>query len=129
MKTKSKEEYFAVARYIAFMIEQTRKKMMSEVTKETLEWANKPFDIVTNEKGNVGFIQEVSVNDCQSTPESQISYAVNWMVGDNYKHAWFDHDELTVHGNILIKIAECACHPMGHNDSSVQKLFNAMDRD
>jgi len=101
---------------------------MSEVTEETLEWAHKPFDIVTDEKGNTGFIQEVNVSSCQDSQEAQISYAVNWMVGGNNKHAWFNHSELTVHGNILIKIAECACHPMGNNGSSVQKLFNAMNR-
>lgn len=97
---------------------------MSEVTNKTLQWAYKPFDIVTDEKGNVGFIQEVSVNSCQDTPNSQISYAVSWLVGDNYKHAWFDHDELTKHCNLFVKIAEASCHPSGSNSYSVQSLFN-----
>ncbi|MHC4616799.1 MAG: hypothetical protein ACYTEQ_03500 [Planctomycetota bacterium] len=96
---------------------------MSEVTQETMNWAHKPFDVVTDEQGNVGFIQEVSVNDAQDRPETQIRYAVCWLVGDNSKHAWFDHHELTVHGNLLIKIAECACHPIGRNGRYVQKLF------
>ena len=99
---------------------------MSEVKKETLAWAYKPFDIVTygdRNDLNVGFIQEVSVNDSQDSPEHQISYAVNWMVGNEWKHAWFDHEELTVHGNLLIKIAECACHPMGNNARRVTDLF------
>lgn len=100
---------------------------MSKVAKETLRWAYKPFDLVADKKGNVGFIQEVSVNNCQETPNAQISYAVNWMIGNNDKYAWFLHKELTVHGNILIKIAECACHPMGNNARSVQNLFSAMD--
>ena len=95
------------------------------VTKETLEWANKPYDIVTDGKGNVGFIREVSVNDSQSSPEHQISYAVNWMVGDNPKSAWFHHEELEVHGNILIKIAESSCEGSGKHD--VKMLFNHMN--
>jgi len=59
---------------------------MSEVTRETLNWAHKPFDVVTDSHGNVGFIQEVSVNECQDDPNSQISYAVNWMVGNSTKY-------------------------------------------
>lgn len=101
---------------------------MNEVTKETLDWAYKPFDVVTNKNGDVGFIQEVNVNDCQSNPYHQISYTVNWLVGDEYKDAWFNHDELTVHCNLFIKIAESACHPMGHKSRWVQTLFNNMDR-
>jgi hypothetical protein len=96
---------------------------MGTVTDETINWAHKPFDIVTDDKGNVGFIQEVGVSDCQDEPVHQISYAVEWMVGGEHKHAWFDHDELTVHGNILVKIAECSCHPSGQNKSSVKRLM------
>ena len=101
---------------------------MYEVTQETLDNAYKPFDVVTNGNGDVGFIQEVSVNDCQDIPENQIRYAVNWLVGKENKRAWFDHHELTLHCNLLIKIAESACHPMGHNSGHVQKLFNSMNR-
>ena len=102
---------------------------MYEIKQETLINAYKPFDIVTNKNGDVGFIQEVSVNDCQDEAKHQISYAVNWLVGDEYKHAWFSHDELTMHCNLFVKIAESACHPMGRNESKVQILFNAMNRD
>ena len=102
---------------------------MYEIKQETLNNAYKPFDVVTNKNGDVGFIQEVSVNDCQDEPSRQISYAVNWLVGNEYKHAWFGHDELTLHCNLFIKIAESACHPMGDNSSKVQSLFNAMNRD
>lgn len=101
---------------------------MNVVTKETLVWAHKPFDIVTNKKGDVGFIQEVSANSCQDKPKHQIRYAVCWIVGSEYKHAWFYHEELTPHGNLFVKIAECACHPMGHNDRNVQDLFNAWSK-
>ena len=57
---------------------------MYEIKQETLNNAYKPFDVVTNKNGDVGFIQEVSVNDCQDEPSRQISYAVNWLVGDEY---------------------------------------------
>ena len=97
---------------------------MYEVKEETLKWAYKPYDVVTNENGDVGFIQEVSVNSSQSHPEHQISYAVEWMVGDVSKHAWFSHNELTVHCNIFIKIAESSCHPMGSNSRAVKDLFD-----
>ncbi len=102
---------------------------MYEITKETLVWAYKPFDVVTNKGGDVGFIQEVSVNDCQDSPEHQISYAVNWLVGNEYKHAWFDHEELTVHCNLFVKIAESSCHPAGGGAESVRSLFNNMAMD
>lgn len=96
---------------------------MHEVKKETLKNAHKPFDIVTDKNNNVGFIREVSVNDSQINASNQISYAVEWLIGNQNKTAWFDHSELTTHGNILLKIAECACHPMGGNDKWVSKLF------
>lgn len=101
---------------------------MYEIKKETLEWAHKPYDIVTDIEGNVGFIQEVSVNDCQESPEAQISYSVNWLTGDNYKTAWFDHDELTYQCNMFVKIAESSCHAFGSSANSVQALFNHINK-
>ena len=101
---------------------------MNEITEETLNWAYKPFDVVTNDDGGVGFIQEVSVNRCQGDKVHQISYAVNWLTGNGYKHAWFRHAELTMHCNLFIKIAESACHPSGGSSESVQTLFNSMNR-
>ena len=96
---------------------------MYTIDQETLENAHKPYDVVSDKDGNVGFIQEVSVNECQPKG-GQISYAVNWLTGDNRKHAWFDHSELKYHTNLFIKIAESSCHPMGRNDDYVEKLFN-----
>jgi hypothetical protein len=95
---------------------------MFEIKKETLQKAYKPYDIVTDSENNVGFIQEVSVNDSQNNFDSQIQYSVNWLIGHN-KIAWFDHNELKRHCNLFIKIAESSCHPMGHNDSWIEKLF------
>lgn len=95
---------------------------MKEVSDETLKLAYKPFDIVTDQLGNVGFIWEVNVNRCQPLPENQISYSVKWIVGNQSKVAWFDHNELKKHGNIQIKIAECMCHPFGNNSKHVEKL-------
>ncbi len=98
--------------------------MKNEIEKETFEKAHKPFDVVTNKNGDVGFIQEVNVNSSQKGFNNQISYAVNWLVGSTTKHAWFDHGELTVHCNLFIKIGESACHPIGHNSVFVKTLFN-----
>ena len=78
------------------------------VSEKTLKNAYKPYDIVTDKNGNVGFIQEVDINDCQ--PEThQISYSVEWIVGQGEKTAWYNHEELTKHCNIFVKIAECSC--------------------
>lgn len=95
---------------------------MYEVKQETLINAYKPFDVVTNEEGDVGFVSEVSVNDCQDHPKHQISYHITWLVGRSY-NAWWDHEKLTLHSNLMIKIAECMCHPMGHNSKHVETLF------
>ena len=95
---------------------------MFKITEETLKNAYKPYDIVTNENGDVGFIQEVNINDGQPEPY-QIDYAVNWLVGDETKHAWFDHSELKKHCNFFVKIAESSCHPSGNNEMEVSKLM------
>lgn len=99
---------------------------MYEVKSKTLEWAHKPFDVVTDKGGSVGFIEEVSVNICQSSPESQIKYSVSWMTGKTTKHAWFDHDELTVHCNIFVKLAENMCNGHGNNSKFVRTLLGSM---
>jgi hypothetical protein len=96
---------------------------MYEVTNETLIKAYKPYDVVTDNDGNVGFIQEVSVNSCQEGFKNQISYAINWLVSNNNKIAWFNHNELKVHCNMFIKIAESSCHPSGRNKEWVTSLF------
>ncbi len=95
---------------------------MYEISEKTLICAYKPFDVVTDEKGNVGFIQEVNVNDCQ--PEGyQISYAVDWLVGVGSKNAWYDHCDLIKHCNLFVKIAECSCHPFGSSKRKVKMLM------
>ena len=96
---------------------------MYTVDKETLENAYKPYDVVSDERGSVGFIQEVNINECQ--PKGcQISYAVNWLTGNNRKYAWFVHSELTYHTNIFVEIAESSCHPSGGKSEYVKTLFN-----
>lgn len=94
------------------------------VLKSTLDKAHKPFDLVTDKDGNVGLIRETSINDCQPTPEHQLKYSVEWLVGDATKVAWFDHDELTAHCNLFVKIAQMSCHPHGNNKKYVHTLFN-----
>ena len=96
---------------------------MNEVTKETLEKAYKPYDVVTNKNGDVGFIQETSVNDCQKGFNSQINYSITWIVGTETRSAWWGHHELKRHTNIFIEIAKCSCHPFGNNEAWVEKLM------
>ena len=95
---------------------------MYKVTEEVLKNSFKPYDVVTDKNGNVGFIQEVSVNECQPAPH-KISYSVEWMVGRGEKSAWYNHSELTKHCNIFVKIAECSCHPFGNNERKVSQLM------
>ena len=96
---------------------------MSEILPETIKNTHNPLDIVTDKDGNVGLIQEVSLNDCQVTPKHQVSYSVTWLTGNNGIHAWFYHDDLKRHCNLFEKISEMACHPMGRNERHVKKLF------
>lgn len=98
---------------------------MNEVTQETLIKAFKPYDIITDKNGNVGIITEVNVNECQEGFDNQISYSVEWLVGIGDKNAWYIHEELKSHCNMLIKIAEFSCHPFGCNKSKVKSLFKA----
>jgi hypothetical protein len=95
-----------------------------KIEKETLQKAYKPYDVVTDIDDNVGLIQEVNINTCQSGFDSQIEYSVCWLIRKtNPKCAWFDHEELTSHCNLFFKIAENSCHPMGNNSDWVKKLF------
>ena len=86
-----------------------------------MDKSHKPFDIVTCGE-NVGFIVEVNV-----MPDERFSYCVKWFITPTsfVKTAWFDHDELTVHGNFFEMIAEKMCHPFGNNAQWVSKIFNA----
>lgn len=97
---------------------------MSKVKKETLDKSYKPYDIVTDKNGNVGFIQEVSVNESQDNFESQISYSIEWLVGSSY-NAWHNHDSLKRHCNLFVMIAKASCHPFGNNEKKVVDLFNS----
>ncbi len=96
---------------------------MYTVSKETLEKAYKPYDIVTDRHKNVGYISEVNINDCQEGFEDQISYSINWLVGNQDKIAWWDHKELTRHCNLFVKIAESSTHPMGDGERWVKPLL------
>lgn len=101
---------------------------MYSVTDDTIKWSYKPYDLVENlDDGSIGFIQEVNINECQVTPNEQISYAVEWMIGPCTKHAWFKHDELKKHCNIFQKIAEASCHGAGGGAYKVKRFFNLME--
>jgi hypothetical protein len=97
--------------------------MFYEVSDQTINNAYKPFDIVTNKNGDVGFIKEVNVNDSQETPNCQVSYSVRWLVGTETKCAWFSQKELKVHCNLFVEIAKNLCHPFGDNSRWVDKLM------
>lgn len=58
---------------------------MYTVTDESLHKAYKPLDIVSDKHGNVGMIREVSVNNCQTSFEHQISYAITWLLARREK--------------------------------------------
>ena len=95
---------------------------MYKVEESTLNKAFKPFDIVSDKHGNVGFITEVSVNDCQQNPGSQISYSVDWLVGSSH-NSWYAHRNLISHCNLFVKIAEATCNGHGHNNVHVKRLL------
>ena len=96
---------------------------MSKPIDEAIDKAHKPYDLVTDKCNNVGIITEVNINACQSSIDEILSYSVALVIGNNVKSAWFKHDELTVHGNIFIIIAEESCHPMGRNARHVKDLL------
>lgn len=100
--------------------QQQIKKEQDDLQKKLIA-SYKPYDVVSDKNGNVGFIQEVSINQDNAT------YVVSWMVGDIDKDAWFYEKELTLHCNIFVKIAEASCHPSGDGECQVKGLFNAMN--
>jgi len=86
---------------------------MYEIPEEKLRNAYKPYDIVTDSDGNVGFISKVSMNTGQPPESEQISYAVGWLTGNVNKVAWFYRSQLTKHCNMFVKIAMESCHSYG----------------
>ena len=94
---------------------------MSEISEETIRKCYKPYDVVTNKDNDVGYIQEVNLNDCQDGFDNQVSYSVNWLVGHSY-NAWWKHNDLTKHGNIFEEIARNSCHPFGGGKRSIDKI-------
>jgi len=96
---------------------------MNEITEETLSKVHRPFDFVMSKKGGFGYIQEVSINECQEGFDNQVSYSVNWIISKDEKNAWWDHEDLTVHGNMFKELAKCACHPFGSNKLMIDKIM------
>ena len=87
--------------------------------------AHKPYDVITI-KGfeGVAIINETSCNSCQDGFEDQISYSVEWLTGKEHKIAWFRHDDITVHSNIFIVIAELSCHSFSASGNVKNVLGN-----
>ena len=99
--------------------------MFYEITDETYKKAYKPYDIVTDFLGNVGYIEEVSLNHCQPKDHAQVSYSVQWLIGaESLKCAWYSHSELTRHCNLFVKIAESSRHDFTTNKKDLQKLLS-----
>ncbi len=97
---------------------------MGKATKETLNKVHKPYDFVESKKGSLGFIEEVSINECQNGFDNQVSYAVNWIKHVAYeKGAWWRHEDLTVLGNLFKEIAKCSVHPSGTNRCMIDKIM------
>lgn len=94
--------------------------------KEYIEKAHKPFDCVILEDGSVGFIKEVSINDCQESFDRCVSYSIHWIENRGYnKTAWFSHKELegNIYNNFMFEVAKCMVHPFGNNEKYVDRLF------
>jgi len=91
---------------------------MTELTQEMLKESYKPFDVVTDKEGNVGLITEVSI--VQNIP----TYVVEWLVGRGNRQAWYESEDLIVHCNMFVKIAQSTCHPAGGSERYVPALFN-----
>lgn len=91
---------------------------------ESIKMAYKPYDVVTDKFNNVGFIQEVSINACQSTVDTQLQYSVCWLINLTNAHvAWYSNHQLTVHSNIFKEIAKASVHQMGNNKNVVDMLM------
>lgn len=98
---------------------------MAEITEKSLKRAYKPYDIVTDDVGNVGFIKETSLNEAQTEFNHQVTYSVEWLVvkTGHPKNAWWQHEDLRCHTNMFKEIAKVSCHDMGYSSHSVDKLF------
>ena len=87
---------------------------MKDDINDSISKAYKPYDIVTVTKcEGVGIIKEVNVTECQPVFKHQIQYHIEWLTGNEHKNAWFNHDEITVHSNMLLKIAQMSCGDWG----------------
>lgn len=92
---------------------------MNDIELELCSIAYKPFDIVSDKDGNVGYIREVDINDYQW----MIQYAVCWLTGNNKQVAWFSRRELTKHSNLFVKMAQSSCNNAGRNEKYVPILL------
>ena len=97
---------------------------MYKVEKETLKKAYKPFDVVSDKNGSVGYIRETNVNNCQESFDWQLSYAVTWLVGPTTKSAWFHHNDLTVHSNLMFSFMKDMTNNFSNSARYVEHLFN-----
>jgi hypothetical protein len=94
------------------------------IIKEEYERCYKPFDIVQDEIGNVGFIESVNFNTCNKVGD-RYSYSICWIIGTSHS-AWHHHESLKKHCNLMIKIAVSMCCPSLRDDQErVSIMFKA----
>ena len=100
---------------------------MYKVSDQALKKAHKPFDIVQFPDGELAYINEVNVNNCQESPEHQISYSINFITENpnGHKNAWYCYETLAfkVIGNMLVLMAEAACHNALYSGDWVEKVL------
>ena len=88
------------------------------------------LDVVSDKDGNVGYISEININDSQSDEKWQLSYSVNWLMKKTRpKNAWWGHDQLTKHSNIMDSFSRGLCHPFGSGEKSLKMLSKWREND
>lgn len=96
---------------------------MDKVSDNVVKAAYKPYDVVSDARGNIGLIQDVSF--CKSLPAgSRVAYSVHWVVGQGDRHAWYSEGELKKHTNLFIEMSKMACDKRCGTEKDVDRIFN-----
>ena len=100
-----------------------RDLIKDKITDDIIKKSFKPYDIVSDKTGSLGFIQDVNFNRYQPE-EFQVSYSIHWVMGKGDRHSWYDHDDLTRHGNVFIEIAKMATDHRCGTEGDVERIFS-----
>ena len=104
---------------------------MYEIHENVYKKCFTPFDVITDNEGNVGYISEININTSQDEERWQLSYAVTWLVqvSDHpAKNAWWEHEELKKHSNIMESMAGDMAHPFGTGRKSLGLLKDYLQK-